>query len=61
MPGERCTESLSFNVTKTEKDMVNAMVAHEYRTVSNMMRVIIREAFETRGLKLGAKAEASDE
>ena len=59
MPGERKTKAVSITVTPTQRAMVDMMAERDDRSMANMLRVIIVEAFEKRGLKLAA--EASDE
>ncbi len=54
------TEAVSITVTPTQRAMVDMMAERDDRSMANMLRVIIVEAFEKRGLTLGAKAEASD-
>ena len=52
------TEAVSITVTPTERAMVDMMLAIEDRSMASMLRILIREGFATRGLKL--EAEAND-
>ena len=61
MPSEKRelrTETVSITVTPTERAMVDMMLAIEDRSMASMLRILIREGFATRGLRL--TAEASD-
>ena len=66
MPGEKRTEAVSITVTPTQRAMVDMMAELDDRSMANMLRVIIVEAFETRGLALDQEevdkltTEASD-
>ncbi|KKN29606.1 hypothetical protein LCGC14_0842200, partial [marine sediment metagenome] len=46
------TEAVSITVTPTQRAMVDMMAERDDRSMASMLRIIIAEAFEKRGLTL---------